>query len=109
MTEFLSAVYVAALGGLGFLAYRHPTGFRKLAAIILAAAGIVAFLMVGYWSGVLATTHTLTPSIKAAGLTVDKVHAVLLPDDRWGWIVSGTIAYVAFLMHLPDITGKGND
>jgi len=106
MPGLIVALITAAVSSTGFLAYRHPKAYARLAMPVfgmLAAALIFSIL----WNG----SHSSARYVAIRGLNferpaMDKVEAAINADEysrTFQLIVFGTACYLLFLGFLPSL------
>ena len=103
MENLVSGLIVAAVGGLSFIAYRHPEEYMRVVWIVLALGAAMAFASIIYRSG-LATGARFASNQKALEEVLDALTV-------WSWVGFGVVAYAVGLEFLPKILNlpKKND
>jgi len=101
----VTGLILAAVSGLTFVAYKHPSGFDKLANILhIAAVSILIGLTI--WNIAIDKAHIQLMKLLQEG-ALDKAQLALdeisLPT---GWIIATFLAfefYILFLSYLPNL------
>lgn len=107
MDKLISGLMLAALSGLTFLAYNHPTSYAILYKYL---TGILVLLYIGLviWDGGVRTTHMrLLPLIESEKFdNADDVISGITP--KW-WVHAAfwfAFIYTAFLVYLPTLLAE---
>ena len=109
----LGFVLVATAGGLGFVAFWHPTGFRENLGLPLAVLTAVAFIVLSFWNlGALnARSEALLNAVKVQDHTASATVSSLAESIRdthllevYGLVIGiAIIAYLLLLSRLPEL------
>ena len=115
MDALLSGLVLAAVTGVTFIAYKHPTGYQRLFALISTLGGAVIFLLVGYVAGEVSyAIGYLTQMLKDAPETpiksvddvINSLDTAIARFNRGLLIAVIAWGYFVFLTYLPKILAE---
>jgi hypothetical protein len=99
MEGFLGGLALALITGLTWLAYKHPTGYRKIATALTAVACATLFAILIHDNAVRQVEQAIKPFIKPEEMS-DGLKALreLQPDIPWVFL--GFFMFSAFIIGL---------
>ena len=107
MFESIAAgLIIAALTGLAWLAYTHPSSFERFAIGLMGLAGAVAAMALGYAAGYKTGIDGVVAAAKNAGTTL-LVHSNPPALVWWVIVIAGVfIVYLMALSQLHNLLGR---
>ena len=101
MDKLVPGLFVAAISGITFIAYKHPTGYQRLFWLLGIIFGIASVAGIIWDTSSAATAFALRPFIPPANRAA-ALAALDNPIERTWAIWSGlTFLYLLFLLGLP--------
>ena len=112
METFISGLLLAAVTGLAIIAYRHPSGYKKIFIFLFVTVGVVS-LGISVWDlAVEIGFGQVIPFLKTDSDGYDKARAAIRTVQiNLGWLFLGTVAtiiYLNILYFLPKILSGEN-
>jgi len=105
-------IALAAVSGMAFVAYRHPSEYRRLAFIVAGAAGMV-FLQVAMWQMLDISINASTlahiakeipeSTLESQRDQITEIHSSLRQLAFSAIVALGVLGYLAFLLQLPKL------
>jgi len=103
--SFVGAALVAAGSGLAFIAYKHPSGYKRLSAIISLIYGFVATVFLTWWFAIMSASSVVKLVIDPEQhKRIDTAFASITPSALVPWGMVGFILFVWALELLPIFT-----
>jgi hypothetical protein len=103
MIELTVGLILAAIGGLTFLAYKHPEAYGKLFHPLFIVATMALWAMMGWALGEMYTYSKLSPVIE----DIRKAQTIVEPFEFNPFylpsVYLGVVFYLAFLRWLPNL------
>ena len=105
--QLVSALLVAGVSGVTYIAYRHPTGYQKIHPL-LHYGSLLALALFSVWNVAVDLTWAELSSFIATGKGLEalKAREVLKVPYLWLWVgCLGVNLYAQVLLNLPKILG----
>ena len=103
MSDSLSVV-MPAIGGITYLAYKHPKAYRRIFLILVLVSCVVLFGALVWNAGVNVTFMELLDTVRADSVLAarEKIRSMRIPS---GYCFAGTgwLFYLLFLKQLPEL------
>lgn len=108
MEAFLTTVSFGAISGITFIAYKHPTAYRRLFVWLVLFNCVMTMGIAGYSAG-LNTGHAALAKFLRPEAFAEATRAIQQLSPGFAWVLGVPMAvavYLAFLWYLPAIIGQ---